>query len=838
MRKLFVVFLLSLGAMAQTVSLPTSWVKNTEYIGTALYTITFPSVGTGGGWTCTANSTTYGPYTANSMASLSQVIADAEACRTATTTALPVLAQIVFPAGALFSATTGIVLPQTVGDASTAFIVLTSSTPLPAGQTVCSHGIQDNLATSTKPGIRNLGCSGASMNYQLGSTITNVSGAFTLANGKATNTSTYNDVASMWTIQCTQANCSGITTAAQDANGISPHHFAIVNAEVRPLAGLSSTGAPVKIGQQTETAISQLPAHIHFAYDYIHGDWTDAPLSGGVATAGPTGANHIPNGIYFAACNNCSLAYSYMDGIIRPGAEGHVILLEYAQQIKIVHNWVEGASIGLFAGGVSDTITIPNFVPGTDVEDRGNRYTYPYSWMLAGDAGFCVNGLSCSGNGYARKNSHEQKVAERVVYDGNINENVDNTGGQSGISLSWKVSNAGGGGQGNFWFTNENLTFTNNIMRNSCEGGSWGFRSTNATDVGGGVTLPTQLAIWKNNLTYNIDLANPGCGSVSPIMGFRISNNDGNTWAASCTRDGAGLTSTCTLTSAAGITQSNMNVGDPVSVTTCTDTTFNTPTTGFTLALSGTLPGNLTVIYSNVGTASASSAGCTFNNIQGWPRYLTYDHNTEVLNAGAASPYNVGGQAIQELSRNLTFTNGIAVGGGPNSGFGEGTRTLTKGFDGTSLTYHHNAYTSRDSLVVCPGHTTPAAGGMAACYAEWDTIGTQTTISTIWGTQTPYCSGASPDPTCIGFAGGLSTGSLSFNLSDYHGYALASGSSFRAGQASQASDGADLGANISAIDAAQTSIQYSCLTACGSGPFTDIVVNTPTAPSRLVRVVQ
>jgi hypothetical protein len=76
----------------------------------------------------------------------------------------------------------------------------------------------------------------------------------------------------------------------------------------------------------------------------------------------------------------------------------------------------------------------------------------------------------------------------------------------------------------------------------------------------------------------------------------------------------------------------------------------------------------------------------------------------------------------------------------------------------------------------------------------------------------------------MGFVAGLNTGALSTSLSDYHGYALASGSIFKAGQVNQASDGADLGANIWEIDRAQTATKYVCQSACGSGPFVDVPV--------------
>jgi hypothetical protein len=819
-----------LGAMpysttGASVALPQNWVNSLEWVGTTTNTINFPSTGTGGAWACGA--TNYGPYTAGSQASLQQAVNDAESCRTANSSGT----KIVIPAGSSYSGSTqALTLPQTAGDTSTNFIVLTSSTAPTTGQTLCSHGIQDNVAASTQPGIRNLGCNGSSLSYQLGTTVTSIpSGQFTLANGTATNTSAYNDLAKLFTLQCTSGSCSAINTASWDTNNVGPHHFAIIGAEMLPQPGLASPNAPVAIGQSTETMLSQIPSHIHLSYDYIHGDWTDAPVTGGAATGGPTGANSLPNGVAFRACINCSINYSYLDRMIRPGGEGHGIYMGLAQQIKIDHNWVEGASIGAFSGGYSTNLAIPNFVDAQDVEDRGNRYTYPYSWILAYQAGFCVNGLTCSGNGYVRKNSHETKVANRYLYDGNINENVDGSGGQSGIAISWKTDNGGGA---NYWIVNQDVTMTNTVMRNLCQGASWGFRSVTSSGNGGGVTLPTQNALLGNNLSYNVSTANPGCSGVSNF-GFRVNNNDGNTWAASAVRDATGSIATLTLTSVAGGTQSDMNAGDPVNVTGCTDSSFNTSTTGLTPALTGTTPTSLTVRYANSGTANASTSGCTFNNLQGWPRNLIYTHNSDFVNDGtnATSPMVTANASPLPLSRNMQFINSIFVGGGLNSTFGEGTRTQTKAFDGTSEIFNNDLFAGRDALVTCPGHSSPGAGGMAACYTEYSAGSVASTPQTLYGTPASSCSGNDPTAgNCVGIIGAMGQSSFPAVLNDWHQYRLChagdagcsnKASLYSAGQSYQGSDGTDLGVNVSAIDAAETATKYVCQSACGSGPSSD-----------------
>jgi hypothetical protein len=151
------------------VQLPINWVNSEEWQGTTAEAINFPSTGTGGNWVC--GSTNYGPYTAGSQSSAQQAINDAESCRTATGTGVT----ITFPRGALYSGSSGLSLPQTTGDTSTTFIVLTSNTPLSTSQTVCSHGVQDNVVESTQPGLRNPFCDGTQMSFQNGTaTVTNL----------------------------------------------------------------------------------------------------------------------------------------------------------------------------------------------------------------------------------------------------------------------------------------------------------------------------------------------------------------------------------------------------------------------------------------------------------------------------------------------------------------------------------------------------------------------------------------------------------------------------------------------------------------------------------------
>lgn len=83
------------------------------------YTVTLPSSGVGGAWTC--ENKDYGPYTAHDQASVQQAINDVEACRTQANKAMLLL----IPPG-VYSGK-GIVIPQTSNGRATKWIVVRST---------------------------------------------------------------------------------------------------------------------------------------------------------------------------------------------------------------------------------------------------------------------------------------------------------------------------------------------------------------------------------------------------------------------------------------------------------------------------------------------------------------------------------------------------------------------------------------------------------------------------------------------------------------------------------------------------------------------------------------
>lgn len=753
------------------------------------------------------------------------------------------------------------------GGMPTKCIVWDSDTPLTAGRTVCSHGIQDNVATSTDPGVRNPDCNGTGMSYQLGQTLTAISpGAFTLANGTATNTSAYNDVSSMFTIECNAVNCSTVQAGSVDANGNGPNHFAIYNAEIR-VNSTKTCCFPVEM-ENAGSTVQSLPSHYHFDRVWIHGDATDAGA----------GTQSLTDYIRINCGGNCSLSNSQGSKGIRPGSEGHGVYYSDAGQLKIAHNWVEGMSIGIFDGGL--TVSVPGGVSGRDLEIRRNRLTYPQPWLGngTGPGSVCGVNINC-----VRKNCFEQKGALRYILDGNICENVDNSGGQNGTLTDFNNRACSGAICNNYAQTIQDVTVTNSIYRHGCGGLLFDANSGNPGSSGNSASTPGRDFFMQNVLLYDISTANFNCGvTTNGTVYLGGANHDFA--VTSVTRNGAGTISTIVLTGGTGENFTGLVAGDPITLTGCTNTSFNAGPFPFVPAL--TVSGT-TITYANPGTASASTTCTNFNNGAGWPNFFMIDHVTAVGDWQIEMGNNLTVPGAT-FPRNQTYQNSIFTGtlGFGDPGGAEGTAFKNAFLDTTTLLVHHNVFsqrvapvwqattayklgqvvqpsgsparfftavksgTSGGSQPVFPSSTNGCVtdgtvtwqenglrigttGGLPN-YTEYQALNTPISPpTTLFFPQTDFTYGATADATSVGFTGALNspvsgtnacvsgtqvTGiNTALDLLDWHGYALDTSSAYKA----SAVGGTALGVSIPAIDAAQTATQYVCQTACGTGPTPD-----------------
>lgn len=846
----------TIGSLPQApAELPQLWVNNNEGNSAYQYELSLPST-----WLTAAPSgcTFHTPYWTGSptQAGLQSAVNDMEACRTAMGYGI---ALDIPPALYTTSSVNGLVIPQTNSATSTNFLVLRSTNDalLPNGQTVCAHGIQDNLASLTDIGLDNPACSGSGMYYQLGTTITNITaGAFTLANGTVTNTSAYDDVQSMWTAECSGLNCSALTFCNASGTAVSPtcstnigpDHWLIEDMEVRMNAGNTGDANVISMsagGAGVPTALSQFPTHIHLRKIWEHGDWTSLAA----------GANKISAGIQFS-CSYCSLLDSQFSQNLRPGAEGHIAYTEGPGPYKIDHNWLEGQSSSIFPGGNSTAPNMAGFVPFQDVELRRNRMTFPSSWL--GQMTVPSGNANWSGQSLVRKNCMEFKEAERVVRDGNICENVDNSGGQNGTVAVINVRQTSGTGANgsNYQATINDITYTNEIDRNACEGLEIAGRS-GPLGNGGGVSYPLRRMLVGNDLEYNISKpSNPGCGGSQ--FGLQMSAS-GQSWQGTVTGNGTTATfvATCSVDGgdcpsgppSIGFQVMNMNAGDPVWVSGCTSVpAFNAAThtidgmavplgigpllSAGSAAWTGSFnSAGVTVSWPSTVTGTDSSGNCTVWNTQGAPFGVIVNHHTLVTDANqAVYPVNSPPSNGPNFQLNHIFTNSILLNSGAGSAgwytsiVGEGNPTEIWGYDYTSLTAGFNVWPSRTASKYndygnAPG--SPLPGGV--CTSTGCNPPT-----TSYFPATSYCSGSAPTSACIGFSGAMSASAMPLTLNDYHGYELIAGSTFKAGGSGEASDGTDMGASIPAIDAAETLNAYVCGSSCGTGPYED--TNPATIP--------
>jgi hypothetical protein len=366
--------------------------------------------------------------------------------------------------------------------------------------------------------------------------------------------------------------------------------------------------------------------------------------------------------------------------------------------------------------------------------------------------------------------------------------------------------------------------------------------------------------VWLNNvLHYGITSSSPGCpgGSVSVLV-----QSSGASWIGTITENSSGtqaqFIATCSVDGgdcpagppSAGFEVMNINAGDPVSISGCTSVpTFNVAThtacgkTGSAAgigpkAIIGSTPwsgsydvSGVSVVYPWAAPPNAqdSSGTCKITNLESGPQSLLITHNsfiTDIQNAIGAGPAPSAGPSFQtnHLFRDSIILSGNSPRGWNNGPCGEGTPTENFDYDTTTMTADHlvlptRAASSYTEFGNHPYFPNPLCNTPNGCSPPL----------TFHFPTTDYCTGAIPTAACIGFTGAMSlpTGPMPVALSDYHGYVLRSDSSFH----SAASDGTDIGVNIPAIDAAQTTNLYVCTSFCGSpGPFPDDA-QAPNAPA-------
>ncbi len=682
------VFLASLAfGQSQIPSLPTTWVDNNEltcqltsncYMGSPA--LTTPYTAPAYELALGANSWTSGPppsyctfptskpiYAATAAAK--QLAIDAiEACRTAGIAHGAAIGIILDVPPGTYATTNGVVIPQTSNTVATAPLIIRStmdSTLTSMPEPVCAGGVQDNIPESDNIGLINSDCSagagGGTFGYQLGTTVTTLpSGSFTLANGIPTSSSNYNYLQYMYQDECSGSSCIAFQLCSPNSispdkctGSIGPDHWEFEDGAAALSPGNATNNDIIVTGvTQTATSTSQFASHIHFRRYWSHGDWTSLTA----------GTNSVSDGFNLSGCYYCSVVGSQVSQALRPGAEGHAILGN-GFLYKIENDWLEGQSIGVFAGGFSQPPSMVGFVPFQDVQIGRVRETFPYSWLGVGS--IPSGNSKWAGQFITRKNCQEFKEGERILIYGLICENVDNSGGQHGTVTVLDVRNASGPSQTpqNYEATINDVTVQNSIYRIACEGIDLAGRSASTAGNGGGVSYGINRIEFDNILQYGISSYNvlisdcPGLMAGSTI-GMQIMNGGGGQrWQGTITENSNGTATfeaTCSQDAGGCIGQvASASITNPGG-TACTPATGGTltisasPVTGQTATATYTCTGGTTL--SGVTITSPGAYYTSNPTVTGFSGTCTSCAVTLTLNTSSVSPANAIGFQVMDIN--------------------------------------------------------------------------------------------------------------------------------------------------------------------------------------------
>jgi hypothetical protein len=237
--------------------------------------------------------------------------------------------------------------------------------------------------------------------------------------------------------------------------------------------GLELTSAPgvytfntIALGTGSETAESQLPTAIELDRLYVHGD----PVAGGKRGISLNARQAVISNSYFTHYKS-----TWQDTQAIMGWNG-------AGPYQIVNNYLEASGENIMFGGA--TAKIAGLVP-SDIVIRNNHIFKPLSWKK--------DDPSYAGTEWLVKNLIELKIGRRVTIDGNILENIW-VHGQPGIALQLTVRTESGAMP---WAVVEDITFTNNIMRNAAA-------AINITSNDGSYGGVGRRMTFRNNIFENI----------------------------------------------------------------------------------------------------------------------------------------------------------------------------------------------------------------------------------------------------------------------------------------------------------------------------------------------
>jgi hypothetical protein len=216
------------------------------------------------------------------------------------------------------------------------------------------------------------------------------------------------------------------------------HHYRFLGIEISTATSSTVVSDLVRIGDGRQTS-SEVPNNFVIDRSWIHG-FAEQEVQRGISL----------NGAEITVSN------SYVDEIHGRGYDTQALCgWNGPGPFHIINNYLEAAGENVMFGGADPSII--NLVP-SNIELRRNYFFKPLKWR--------VNDPSYKGVYWSVKNLLEIKMGRNITIDGNVFENSWGDA-QIGYAILFTVRNQDGKAP---WAVIENVSFTNNIVKNSEQG--------------------------------------------------------------------------------------------------------------------------------------------------------------------------------------------------------------------------------------------------------------------------------------------------------------------------------------------------------------------------------
>ena len=217
------------------------------------------------------------------------------------------------------------------------------------------------------------------------------------------------------------------------------HHYQLIGLDISTFTASDFIYELVRLGDTRQTDLASVPHHLILDRLWVHGFATQ----------------HMQRGISLNSAET-AIVNSYISDIHGVGLDTQAICgWNGPGPFQIINNYLEASGENVMFGGALPSI--PNLIP-SNIEIRRNYFFKPLSWK--------VGHPTYAGIHWAVKNLLEFKNARNVIVDGNVLENSW-PDGQIGYAILVTVDGELGKAP---WVTTENISFTNNIVKNTEQG--------------------------------------------------------------------------------------------------------------------------------------------------------------------------------------------------------------------------------------------------------------------------------------------------------------------------------------------------------------------------------